>query len=60
MVGSYEKPNAPPTEVGSMVGHASLFSQMLSSFSEPASVRTLCAQTSEAAFRPRRHSGGDG
>jgi hypothetical protein len=30
MVGDYEKPSEPSTEVGNMVGHASLFSQMLS------------------------------
>src|ERR1700757_2697204 len=30
MVGDYEKPKQPSTEVGNMVGHASLFSQMLS------------------------------
>src|SRR5215470_20346248 len=30
MVGEYEKPKEPSTEVGNMVGHASLFSQMLS------------------------------
>jgi Domain of unknown function (DUF4372) len=30
MVGDYEKPSEPSTEVWNMVGHASLFSQMLS------------------------------
>jgi hypothetical protein len=30
MVGDHEKPKQPSTEVGNMVGHASLFSQMLS------------------------------
>ena len=30
MVGEYEKPKEPSTEVANMVGHASLFSQMLS------------------------------
>jgi len=30
MVGDYEKLKEPSTEVGNMVGHASLFSQMLS------------------------------
>ena len=30
MVGDYEKPKEPSTEVENMVGHASLFSQMLS------------------------------
>ena len=30
MVGDYEKPSEPSTEVGNMVGDASLFSQMLS------------------------------
>jgi Domain of unknown function (DUF4372) len=30
MVGDYDKPKEPSTEVGNMVGHASLFSQLLS------------------------------
>jgi hypothetical protein len=30
MVCDYEKPKQPSTEVGNMVGHGSLFSQMLS------------------------------
>jgi len=30
MVGDHEKPKQPSTEIGNIVGHVSLFSQMLS------------------------------